>query len=106
MKIAITGFSHMKGISKNTGKPYEMARLYRLSPLMPWKNDNGEGRSAGFETNERKVLEVDIKDGELVEKLLKIHFQHDRATWMEIDLEPNPDDPMRNIIVGAEVAKA
>lgn len=100
MRINVTGFSHMKGNSKSTGKPYEMARLYRLTEIKAWENELGRSRCAGFETNERKVLEVDIQDSKLADFLLGISYPVD----LEISLEPNPEDPMRNLIVGAKVA--
>lgn len=102
-KVAVTGFSHMKGISKKDSKPYEMARLFRLTEIRDWKNDLGKSQSVGYETNERNFLDVDIRDPKLVEKMLGFPFEQTKPLILDLVLEPHVDDPMRNVIVDAHV---
>lgn len=102
MKMKITGFSHAKGKAKTSGKPYEMARLFRLTEIRPWKNENGESRCAGFETNERSTLDVYSDDTQLVNNLLLIQYPAE----LDLTFEPHPEDPTRNIVVGFKVIEA
>lgn len=99
MKFNITGFSHSKGNAKATGKPYNMAKLQRLSELRPWKNDNGEGRCAGFHTDERNGFDVYTGDTQLVNNLLLVKY----PCTMDLTFEPHPEDPTRNIVTAFEV---
>ena len=96
MKMQITGFSHSSGISAKNRKPYEMARLNRLTQIRPWKNENGESRCAGFETNERATLDVYADDKNLVNSLLLVNYPAE----LDLTFEPHPEDPTRNIVVG------
>lgn len=95
MKIEVTGFSHMAGNSKKTGEPYNMARLFRLTKIRSWKNDNGQSYVAGFESTDNGALDVDTSKSELVQGLLGLTYP--RA--LELTLEPHPEDPTRNIVV-------
>jgi len=96
MKFKITGFSHMKGISKRTNKPYEMARLLRLSELRAWRNENGEGRCAGFETSDQSIFDVYTGEERLINDLLLIKYPCE----LDLTFEPHPEDPTRNIVTG------
>jgi hypothetical protein len=102
-KVAVTGFSHMKGTAKASGKPYEMARLFRLTEIRDWKNDLGQSQSVGYETNDRNYLDVDITDPKLVNKMLSFPFEQTKPLILDLVLEPHPDDPMRNLIVDAHI---
>ncbi len=99
MKMQITGFSHSAGISAKNRKPYEMARLSRLTEIRAWKNDNGESRVAGFETNERHTLEVYTGELKLINDLLLVSY----PTELDLTFEPHPDDPTKNIVTGFKV---
>lgn len=99
MKFKITGFSHSKGNAKATGKPYNMAKLQRLVEIRPWKNENGEGRAAGYHTDERTGFDVYSEDVQLVNKLLMASY----PCTMELTFEPHPDDPTRNIVTNFEI---
>lgn len=99
MKMQITGFSHSSGRSAKSGKPYDMARLNRLTEIRPWKNDNGEGRCAGYETNERQTLEVYTGDKTLINNLLLLDYPAE----LDLTFEPHPEDPTRNIVTAFKV---
>lgn len=99
MKFKVTGFSHSKGNAKTTGKPYNMAKLSRLSEIRPWKNDNGEGRAAGYHTDERAQFDVYADDIRLVNDLLLVRYPCE----MDLTFEPHPEDPTRNIVTAFEV---
>jgi len=105
MKLAVTGFAHMKGIAAKSKKPYEMARLYRLTQIRDWETDMGKSQANGYETNERNVLDVDITDEKLIKAFMALPFEQTNALVLELNLEPNPDDPMRNIVTGFDVVK-
>ncbi len=102
MLFKITGFTHSKGISGKTGKPYDMAQLHRLSEIRPWKNDNGEGRAAGFHTDERAAFSVFTGDPKLVSNLLLITYPCE----MDLTFEPHPEDPTRNVVTGFKVVES
>lgn len=99
MKFRITGFSHSKGNAKTTGKPYNMGKLQRLVEIRAWRNDNGEGRAAGFHTDERSGFDVHVDDIQLVNQLLLVGYPCN----MDLGFEPHPDDPTRNIVTSFEV---
>lgn len=99
MKFNITGFSHSKGNAKSTGKPYNMAKLHRLVEVRPWKNENGEGRAAGFHTDERSSFDVYTDDVRLVNDLLLSKY----PCVMDLTFEPHPEDPTRNIVTAFDV---
>ncbi len=102
MKMQITGFSHSAGISAKNRKPYEMARLNRLTEIFAWKNDNGESRTAGFETNERHTLEVYTDDKKLINDLLLVSY----PVELDLTFEPSPDDPTKNVVTAFKVVSS
>lgn len=52
MNVTIIGIMHMAGIGKESKRPYDMARLYVLSPLENVQNDSMTRKAAGFEATE------------------------------------------------------
>ena len=101
MIIFITGFSHSKGIAKNTQKPYNMARLYRLSEIRTWQNDLGIGRAAGFLADDKSGFDVNILDERLLNDLLLIKYPCE----LDLNFEPHPEDPTRNVVSGFKTVK-
>jgi hypothetical protein len=94
----VTGFSSASGVAqKGQGKPYQIGRLFRLVPIKDWKNDHGSSESVGFKADERDALDIDLGRPALVAKLKQIRF--DPVVDLEIDVEPHPEDPLRNVIV-------
>lgn len=55
MNVTIIGCMHMAGIGKESKRPYDMARLYVLSPLENVKNETMTRNAAGFE-----AMEIDV----------------------------------------------
>jgi len=55
MNVTIIGFMNMSGIGKESKRPYDMSRVYVLSPLENVKNENMTRRAAGFE-----AMEIDV----------------------------------------------
>ena len=55
MNVTIIGLMHMAGIGKESKRPYDMARLYVLSPLENVQNDSMTRKAAGFE-----AMEIDL----------------------------------------------
>lgn len=100
----VTGFSGASGVSqKGQGKPYQIGRLFRLTPIREWKNDHGQNQAAGFHADERGALDIDLGRPQLVNKLLSLQGQY--PCDLEIEVEPHPEDPLKNVIVDFEVAK-
>lgn len=97
-----TGFTHSKGIAKTSGKPYNMAKLFRLSEIKPWKNDNGEGRAAGYHTDDRSSFDVYVGDDKLVQNLLLVNY----PAHLDLNFEPHPEDPTRNIVTGFKLIES
>lgn len=98
----VIGFQDQQGISKKgQGEPYQMGRLYVLRPLRSWKNEHGRCNSHGFVGDEYGVMEVDLMRPGLVKKIeeLSSHF----PCALELTLEPNPQNPMRNIVVDVDL---
>jgi len=93
----VTGVSDVQGTSAKNGKTYSIGRLFRLTPMKDWKNDNGRALVAGYVADERGALDIDLSNQNLVGKLFSLeeHFPTD----LEIKVQPHPDDPLRNIIV-------
>ena len=98
MKFDITGFSYAKGNSKTTGKPYEMARLFRLTEIRAWKNDHGECVVNGFHTDERNAFDVH-SDQKLLKDLQLVTF----PCQLDLTFEPSPEDPTRNVVTAFTV---
>ncbi len=96
-----TGFTHSKGVAKTSGKPYNMARLFRLAEIKPWKNDNGEGRSAGYQTDDRTSFDVFVGDDKLINQLLLINYPAN----LDLQFEPHPEDPTRNVVTAFSVVE-
>lgn len=101
MIFNVTGFTHSKGISKTKQKPYNMGRLYRLADIRVWENENGRCRAAGFQTDDQTSFEVFVQDDRLVNDLLLVKYPCE----LDLQFEPNPDDPTRNVVTGFKVAK-
>lgn len=55
MNVTIIGLMHMAGIGKESKRPYDMARLYVLSPLENVQNETMTRKAAGFE-----AMEIDL----------------------------------------------
>lgn len=55
MNVTIIGVMQMAGIGKESKRPYDMARLYVLSPLENVKTDSMVRNAAGFE-----AMEIDL----------------------------------------------
>lgn len=98
MKIICTGFSHSKGLSKTSQKPYNMARLFHLTSIKSWKNDFGECVCNGYITDDRNAFDVNVQDDELIRKLLLVNFND--QSLLDLEFAPNPENPTRNIIIG------
>lgn len=98
----VTGFTDIQGTSqKGQGKPYSIGRLFRLTPIREWKNEHGRAVVKGFQADERGSLEIDLGRPTLVRKLIEFQYPLD----LEIQTEPHPEDPLKNVIVDVAPAK-
>lgn len=94
----VTGFTDIQGVSeKGKGRPYQIGRLFRLTPIKEWKNDNGRAECNGFHADERSALDIDLGRPQLVRKLKALQFNP--MLDLEIVVEPHPEDPLKNVIV-------
>jgi len=66
MQVQVIGCMHMQGIGKDSGKPYNMARLYVLSPMTGHVTDSMKRVTSGFE-----AMEIDVLPEAVPEFLLK-----------------------------------
>ncbi len=55
----VTGFQSAKGVGKASGKPYEFASLFNLSPVRNWETEQGKSQSKGFSVEDDKCLKAD-----------------------------------------------
>lgn len=101
MIFDVTGFSHMKGVSKLTNNPYEMARLFRLSPLRAWENEKGRSRVAGFQTDEKTAFDVFTGQERVINDLLLVNY----PCQLDLTFEPHPEDPTKNVVTGFKMVK-
>jgi len=101
MIFNVTGFSHMKGVSKRNNKPYEMARLFRLTELRAWENDNGRSRVAGYQTDDQTAFDVFTGQERVINDLLLVNYPCE----LDLTFEPHPEDPTRNIVTGFKMVK-
>ena len=106
MKLPITGVSFSSGISAKSKKPYTICNLDLLSQKRPWKTDMGEGLTNGYETNERNQLKFDETNESLRLALLALDFSvFPHVLLLDLDLSPDPEDPMKNIVTGFKPAR-
>lgn len=98
----VTGFSGAQGVSqKGQGRPYQIGRLFRLVPLKDWKNDHGYSQSAGFQADDRNALDIDLGRPQLVQKLMSLKEHY--PCHLEIEVEPHPEDPLKNVIIDVDL---
>lgn len=57
MKALIAGFSHMKGIAKQSGKPFDMMRLTVLAPVQSSESEKFSKTAVGYEAADLPVAE-------------------------------------------------
>lgn len=94
----VTGFSAASGVAqKGKGAAYSIGRLYWLKPIREWSNEFGQQVTTGFKADERDALDIDLNRPPLVAKLQSFKYPLD----IRIEVEPHPDDPLRNVIVDA-----
>ncbi|MGF1868455.1 hypothetical protein [Photobacterium indicum] len=99
-RFIVMGMSHAKGTAKTTGKEYLMPRLYFATSLRSWQTDKGVCSSAGYQCDENNRGVIDFIDTvEMKEKLLAVPF----PVVAELILEPDPENPLNNIVVDIEV---
>lgn len=55
----VTGFQSAKGVGKASGKAYEFANLFNLSPVRNWETEQGKSQSKGFSVEDDKCLKAD-----------------------------------------------
>lgn len=94
MKVEITGFTTMKGVSKKSFAPYQIDKLFYLKHLKAWKNETGESKCAGFSADDNATLK--IKDDDKLREML-LGFPY--PSTVELKLEADPEDPLKNIVV-------
>ncbi|WP_192890636.1 hypothetical protein [Vibrio bathopelagicus] len=108
MKLVLLGGTYSKGISKKDGKPYEMAEIYYGKKPRSWKTEKGECISFGFgvgEVNDGKIEKPQmafVYSSELLKKCETTAF----PVFADVVLEPNPEDPNKNLIVDFSVIKS
>tara|TARA_R110000822_G_scaffold250407_5_gene377661 strand:+ start:248 stop:625 length:378 start_codon:yes stop_codon:yes gene_type:complete len=88
----VTGFQSAKGVGKASGKPYEFANLFNLTPVRNWKTDNGESKSSGFTVDDDKCLKAQIA---LVPQLA----QYTYPCFIEAEIDIDPEDMTSTILV-------
>lgn len=94
----VTGFTDIQGTAqKGKGKPYSIGRLFRLTKIFEWKNEHGRAEAVGFQADERNALDIDLQRPNVVTKLKS--FADKYPLDLEVELEPHPEDPLKNVIV-------
>ena len=95
----IVGFTDTQGISKEKKKDYAIGKLFWLRPLRQWENDHGRCIANGFSAEDKDAMPIDLSINELVVALNNAVFPCD----VEATVEPHPEDPLKNVIVGVKV---
>ncbi|NMR77576.1 hypothetical protein HKB35_28765, partial [Vibrio alginolyticus] len=52
VRYVLTGGTYSKGVGKQSGKKYEIGRLFAGKALKPWENENGSQIAFGIESVE------------------------------------------------------
>lgn len=91
--VVVIGITHMKGIGKNSGAPYEFAKIDYLRTANPhFKNTKTEIKKGGFEVKEINCT----PDPAVFSEFCMMPF----GQSVTLILEPNPDDIQKSICVG------
>lgn len=92
--VRASSFSRMTGISKGSGKPYDMAKLEYLVPARDFSKEGFNRVARGYEFKQADVM----LDDALIDDFMKLVFLQP----CDIYLAPDPVDMTKNIIVGVE----
>ncbi|AIL70639.1 RstB phage-related integrase [Vibrio vulnificus] len=95
MRYVILGSLHSSGIGKETGKAYDNGTLFIGKSIRGWENERGKGVANGLEPAKIDFL----KTPEMVKKVDSTVF----PCLAEVALEPSPEDPNKNIVIGFDV---
>ncbi|WP_025823686.1 hypothetical protein [Shewanella marina] len=93
----IFGAAAAKGVSKGKGTNYEYGILLQPVPILSWKNENGQGVSSGFKTPDNNDALKCTMD--MLHSLDSIEL----PAFLEMDMQPSPDDIKELICVGFKV---
>lgn len=88
----VTGFQSAKGVGKASGKAYQFASLFNLTPVRNWETEKGRSESKGFTIDDDKCLKADIK---LVRDLSNYEF----PCFIEAEIDIDPEDMTSTILV-------
>lgn len=88
----VTGFNSAKGVGKASGKAYEFANLFNLSPVRNWETEQGKSVSKGFSVEDDKCLKADAS---LVSQLNS--YEYPCLITAEIGIDP--EDMTKTILV-------
>ncbi|WP_434951822.1 hypothetical protein ACRWQL_01110 [Shewanella sp. HL-SH4] len=88
----VTGFQSAKGVGKSSGKSYEFASLFNLSPVRNWETEKGRSESKGFTIDDDKCLKADIS---LVRQL----SQYEYPCFISAEIDIDPEDMTSTILV-------
>jgi UDP-glucose 6-dehydrogenase len=90
MKVKFIAAKSMKGISKNTGRPYDMTTLTYAVPLEPRVSEKFTLLGSGFDT----------RDLPLDPRVLDQFRGYALGDDIDVIIEPDPSYPTRTIVVG------
>lgn len=96
----ILGATAAEGISAKSGNPYKFGVLFQPVPIRTWNNENGKAVAAGVVTPEKNDDAV-ICTLEMMETLDSM--KGSLPAFLELDMQPNPENFKELICVGFEV---
>ncbi|ELB2855378.1 hypothetical protein QNE40_004642 [Vibrio alginolyticus] len=98
VRYVLTGGTYSKGVGKQSGKKYEIGRLFAGKALKPWENENGSQIAFGIES-----VEVPFAPNDAL--LAKFETTMCPAL-VEFEFEPDPEDPRRNLVCDFKVIRS
>ena len=96
MEIQYIGANCRSGVSEKSGRPYTIAELIYMVPDEHGKKESESGQVIWTYTafgNKVRTLPVDPTKLSAFEKV-------NAGAMIQVQLEPNPDNPTRNHVVG------
>ncbi len=98
VRYVLTGGTYSKGVGKESGKQYEIGRLFAGKALKPWENEKGSQIAFGIES-----VEVPFIPNPTI--LSKFETTMCPAL-VEFEYEPDPEDPRRNLVCDFKVIRS
>lgn len=98
VRYVLTGGTYSKGVGKESGKQYEIGRLFAGKALKPWENEKGSQIAFGIES----VGVPFIPNPTILAK-----FETTMCpALVEFEYEPDPEDPRRSLVCDFKVIRS